>query len=201
MATFAKAAFIGIIAALAAVIAEQFLAVTASLFFQREIMPAVYANLNFFLVAAAIIEEAIKYFAASRILRRIFGLERFKFIFAAVTAGLFFGLTEAYFILLSNGKKISDIKSLDGETLFSLLTVILTHVLTTLLISVLIAGRQEKNRLDALKTILPPTFVHLLVNFLIIQKGDFTNWLVGIVLGTTFVTSAAIIMFNLRELD
>lgn len=194
------APFIGVLIALAAVVAEQFLAVGANIIFQKEIILDTYTNLGFFVVAAAIIEESFKYFAASRILRRIFGLRGFKFIFAALFAGLFFGLTETYFILLANGRKISDIGSLGNETLFSLVVVVLTHILTILLIAVLIASRQEKTKLDALKTIIPPVFIHLLVNFLIIQKGDFTNWLIGIVLGIVFAVNLLVIMFNFRKL-
>lgn len=201
MTTFAKAAFVGIIAALTAVIAEQFLAVLASLFFQKEILTAVYTNLDFFLVAAALIEETIKYLSARRILSAAFGLHGFKFILASTIVGFFFGLTETYFILLANGKRISDFKTFGNETAFSLVAVVLVHVLTILFMALLIASRREKKNYDGFKTIFFPVFFHLLVNFLIIQKGAFTNWIVGIALGIVFAANLLIIAFNFRKLD
>lgn len=198
---FLGAPIVGILTALAAVVAEQLLAVGANVIFQKEIILDVYNHLDFFVVVAAVIEESFKYFAASRVLHRIFGFRGARFVFSAMLAGVFFGLTEAYFVLLADGKKISDVGSLGSEDLFSLAAVILTHALTALLIAVLIASRRKRTGLDALKTIIPPTFVHLLVNFLVIQKGDFTNWLVGIVLGIVFFASLSIMAFNFRELD
>lgn len=195
------APIVGVLTALAAVVAEQLLAVIANIILQREIVLDVYAHLGFFLVAAAIIEEILKYFSVSYILRRTFSLKRFKFIFAAVIAGAFFGLTEIYFVLLANGRRVQDIKIMDGEILFSLLTILLVHIATILLMAALISTRAKKTRLDALRTIAPAAFVHLLVNFLIIQKGDFTNWLIGITLGIVFVASLGIVAFNVRGLD
>ncbi len=198
---FLGAPIVGILTALAAVVAEQLLAVIVNIILQREIVLDVYTHLGFFLVAAAIIEESLKYFSAIYILRRIFGLKRFGFIFSAILAGLFFGLTETYSVLLASGKGIRDIGILDNETLFSLTAILLVHILTAFLIAVLIAGRGRETKLTALKTIVPAAFIHLLFNFLIIQKGDFTNWLVGIVLAITFVANLSIIAFNFRELD
>lgn len=198
---FLVAPILGVLTALAAIIAEQLLSVGANIFLKIEIIPSAFAHLGFFIVAAAIIEESCKYIAATRVLRRNFGLRGFKFIFAAVVTGLFFGLTEAFLVLLANGKKVSDIGSLGSETTFSLAIVILTHILTMIFIGALIAGRREKSKLDALKTIIPPAFVHLLVNFLIIQKGDFTNWLIGITLGIVFIANLLIITFSFRRLD
>lgn len=198
---FLGAPLAGILMALASVVAEQFLAVIAGIVSQKEIVLDVYKNLSFFLVASAIIEEGFKYFSAVFVLRRYLNLRRFKFIAASATAGLFFGGSEVYLILLTNGKKIWDIRGLDSNTLFSLSAVVLLHILTYLLISALIANRGENTRFQALKTILLPTFIHLLFNFLVIQKGDFTNWLVGIVLGITFLVSFFITLFNFRKLD
>lgn len=198
---FFSAPLVGILTALAAVIAEQLLAVGANIFFQKEIVLDVYNHLGFFVIAAAFIEESFKYFAVNRVFRQIFSLKRFKFIFAALLGGLFFGITEIYFVLLSNGNNILDFRTLDGETLFSLLTVIAVHVLTILLIAVLIASRREETRLAALKTIIPPVFVHLFVNFLIIQKGDFTNWLIAVTLGMVFAVNLVVITIKFRKLD
>lgn len=189
----------GILMALAAVVAEQFLAVAVNIISQKEIVLDVYTHLSFFLVASAIIEESLKYFSAVFVLRRNLNLRGFKFVAAALIAGLFFGAVEVCFILLTNGKRIQDIGNLDGSALFSLSAVVLLHILTFFLISSLIASREKEARLQALRTIIPPAFIHLLFNFLIIQKGDFTNWLVGIVLGITFLIGFVIIAFNFRK--
>lgn len=198
---FLGAPVVGILVALASVIAEQLLAVIVNVFFQKEIVLDVYHNLSSFLVAAAIIEESFKYLSAVYILRRIFGLKGFIFIFAAVLTGLFFGLTETYFVLLANGRRIQDIGVLGGETLFSLGAVLLVHILTAFLIAVLVAVRDRETWFAALRTIVAATFIHLLFNFLVVQRGNFTNWLVGIILAVVFVINMSIVAFNFRELD
>ncbi len=198
---FLIAPAVGILAALAAVVAEQLLAVVANIFLQKEITATVYSNLNFFLVAAAIIEESLKYFAASYVLQKKYGLQKYRFILSSAVAGFFFGLTEIYFVLLANGRKITDIAHLEGETLLSLAGVILLHVLAIFLMAALIATRREISGLGWLRIIIFPVFVHLFFNFLVIQRSGFTNWLIGIVFAITFLTSVAILAFNRRELD
>jgi len=189
----------GVFAALASVVAEQFLAVVVNIVSRKEIVFDVYTHLGFFLVVSAIIEEGFKYFSAVFVLRRYLDLRRFKFVAASLTAGLFFGATEAYLILLTNGKKIGDVWNLDGDTSFALAAVVLLHVLTFLLISAFIASRKEKTRFHILRIIALPTFIHLLFNFLVIQKGDFTNWLVGIILGITFAINLSLIALNFQK--
>jgi hypothetical protein len=191
----------GILIALASVAAEQLLVVGADIIFKTEITSDFCSNLGFFIVAAAIIEEIFKYFAVVRVIRHSFGLQRFKSISAALICGLFFGLTETYYILLANEKGILDIKNIGSEMHFSLLTVILTHILTAALIAVLIAAREKKTGLGALKVVIPASFIHILVNFLVIQKGDYTNWLVEIVFGIVIVVIFSTIAFNFRRLD
>lgn len=197
---FLGAPLVGVLTALAAVVIEQLLAVIVNIISRKEIVLDVYTNLNFFLIGAAVIEESLKYFALSHIFHKIFNLQRFVFVFSAAIAGLFFGLTEVFLILAANGKKISDLKTIGGETLFSLIVVILVHILTALLMGMLIASRDETARFRAPKTIALPIFIHLLVNFLIIQKGDFTNWLIAIVLGITFLINICILAFNFKKL-
>ena len=110
----------GILTALVSVVAEQFLAAAINIFSGREVVLDVYTHLGFFLVAAAIIEESFKYFSAVFVLRRYLGLNRFKFVSASLIAGIFFGGAETYLVLLTNGKRIWEIGSLDGNTFFSL---------------------------------------------------------------------------------
>jgi hypothetical protein len=198
---FIGAPIIGILTTLAAVVAEQLIAVVANIFFHKEIILDVYTHLGFFVIVAAIVEETFKYLSASYILHQIFDLRRFKFIFSAIVLGIFFGFTEVYLILLTNGKKLSEVRMLGGDTMFSLLTVILVHVLTIFLISVLIATSGKEKKFRALRVTFLPIFIHILYNFLIIQKGNFTNWLVAVVLAIALLASLVIIAINFRDLD
>jgi len=198
---FIGAPLVGILTALASVVFEQFLALIVNIVSQKEIVLDVYTHLNFFLVASAFIEESFKYLLAIFVLRRYLNLNRFKFIAASAFAGLFFGGTEIYFVLLANGKKIWDIYSLDSDTLFSLSAIVCLHVLTYLLISVFIASQKKNKGFQFIRTLIFPVFIHLLFNFLVIYKGNFTTWLVEIVLGIALVINLAVIIFNFRELD
>ncbi len=195
------APFIGILTALVSVVFEQFLALVANIVSQKEIVLDVYTHLNFFLIASAIIEESLKYFSAVFALRGYLCLRRLKFIAASALAGLFFGGTEIYFVLLAKEKKIWEIYNLDRDTLFSLSAIVCLHILTYLLISVFIASQSQQSNFQTIKIIILPTLIHLLFNFLIIYKGSFTNWLVEIVLGITLIISLFTIAFNFRRLD
>lgn len=199
MTSFIKIFFLGILTALAAVIAEQLLAVLANIFWQKEIIFDYYGQLGIFLVIAAVAEESFKYLAIVSIIRKKINIHRLKFCLGSFGLGLFFGLTEVFLIFISNENLVGG-RALDHSVIFSLATIILVQSLTALLISSMIAGRIFAGRLSALKILLFPVLIHLLYNFLIIQKSNFTNWLVGIVLGITLFVSMAIIVFNFREL-
>lgn len=195
------APLVGILTAFASVVVEQFLAIAVNIIFQKEIVLDVYTHLSFFLVASTIIEESLKYFSAVFVLRRYLNLRRFRFIAAALIAGLFFGAMEIYFILLANGKGIRDVSNLDGNIFFSLSAIGLLHILTFFLISSFIASWGKETGFQAVKIIVPPVFIHLFFNFLVIQKGDFTNWLLGIFLGIIFIINLFIIAFDFCKLD
>jgi hypothetical protein len=192
--------FLGIFAALFAVLAEQLLAVLVSIFWKKEIVFDFYGHLGIFLIAAAIIEESLKYSAIFFLFQEKFGLERTKLWTASLIFGLFFGLTEIILIVISN-EKLADLSALSPEIIFSLATIVLIQALNALLIGAFLASRFFSGKFASLKILFFPVLIHLLYNFLIIQKSNFTNWLVGIVLGITFVTSLVIITFNFRELD
>lgn len=192
--------FLGIFAALFAVFAEQLLAVLVSIFWKKEIIFDSYGHLGFFLIAAALIEESLKYSAIYFLFKEKFGFERAKLWAASLVFGLFFGLTEIILIVISN-ERLANLFALPPEIIFSLVTVILIQALNSLLIGSFLAGRFFSGKLASLKILFFPVLIHLLYNFLIIQKSNFTNWLVGIVLGITFATSLVIIAFNFRELD
>ncbi len=200
MTKLIKIILIGILTALAAVIAEQLLAVLANIFWQREIIFDFYGQLGIFLVIAAVIEEGFKYLAIVSILRKKINLQGIKLCLGSLTLGLFFGLTEIFLIYISN-ENLAGGRALAPGVIFSLVTVVLLQSLTTLLAASMIASRIFSGKLSALKILFFPVLIHLLYNFLVIQKSNFTNWLVGIVLGITFAVSLGIIAFNFRQLD
>lgn len=198
---FLKTPFLGILTALLAVIAEQFLAVLANLFWKKEIIFSSYSQIGFFLISAVFIEEGLKYLAIKNPLRNNFGLRRENFIIGSLLTGFFFGLTEVVFVTMSNGDYLLGLKTHDPGTLFSSVTIILIQTLTAFLIGSLIASRVFNSRFTALKTLFFPVFIHLLFNFLIIQEGDFTDWLIVITLAATFLISMVILAFNFKKLD
>jgi hypothetical protein len=200
MAAFIKIIFLGILTALAAVLAEQLLAVMANIFWQKEIIFDYYGRLGIFLVIAAVIEESFKYLAIISIIRKKINLRGIKLCLGSLALGLFFGLTEVYLIFISN-ENLAGARALDHSVMFSLVTVVIVQSLTALLAGSMIAGRIFAGKISVIKIIFFPVLIHLLYNFLVIQKSNFTSWLVGIVLGMTFVISIAIITFNFRELD
>ncbi|MDP1845894.1 MAG: hypothetical protein Q8L09_04065 [Candidatus Moranbacteria bacterium] len=191
---------LGIFAALFAVFAEQLLAVLVSIFWKKEIIFDYYGHLGIFLIAATLIEEGLKYSAIYFLFKEKFDLERARLWAASLTFGLFFGLTELLLIIISN-EKLADLSALSPEVIFSLATIILIQALNALLIGAFLASRFFSGKFIVLKILFFPVLIHLLYNFLIIQKSNFTNWLVGIVLGITLITSLVIIAFNFRELD
>jgi hypothetical protein len=200
MATFIKIIFLGILTALAAVIAEQMLAVLVNIFWQREIVFSYYGQLGIFLVIAAVIEEGFKYLAIVSIIRKKINLYGLKLCLGSLALGFFFGLTEILLIFISN-ENLASGRALDSSVIFSLVTVVLLQSLAALLAGSMIASRIFSGKLSVLKIIFFPVLIHLLYNFLVIQKSNFTDWLVGIILGITLVISLVIIVFNFRELD
>jgi hypothetical protein len=200
MATFIKIILLGILTALAAVIFEQMMAIIANIFWQKEIIFDYYGRLGIFLVIAVIIEESSKYLAVSRIVRRKINLRGLNFCLGSLGIGFFFGLTEIFLILISNKNLIGG-GALERSIIFSLVTVVFVQSLTTLLAGSMIASRIFAGKLSVPKILFFPIFIHLLYNFLIIQKSNVTNWLVVIILGIAFAISVSIIAFNFRELD
>lgn len=198
---FLTTPLLGILTAFLAVIAEQLLAVLANLFWKKEIIFPFYDNVGFFLISAVIIEEGLKYLAIKYPLRINFGLRKWKFIAGSTVTGFFFGLTEIAFIGMSDDNYLISLRAHDPETLFSAATIVLIQTLTALLIGSLISGQVFSPRLTGLKTLFFPVFIHLLFNFLIIQKGNFTDWLVVITLAITFFINLTILALNFKKLD
>jgi hypothetical protein len=196
-----KTPFLGVLTALLAVTAEQLLAVLADLFWKKEIIFSSYSQIGFFLISAVIIEEGLKYLAIKYPLRKNFGLRREKFIAGSLITGFFFGLTEVTFVAMSNGNYLTSLKAHDPEALFSFITIILIQALTAFLIGSLMASQVFSSRITGLKILFFPILIHLLFNFLIIQKGNFTNWLLVITLAITFLISIIILAFNFKKLD
>jgi hypothetical protein len=196
-----KTPLLGILTALLAVVAEQLLAVFSNLFWKKEIIFSSYNQIGFFLISAVVIEEGLKYLAIKYPIRKNFGLRRKKFITGSIMTGLFFGLTEVAFVAMSNGDYLTGLKAHDPEILFSFFAIILIQTLTAFLIGSLIASHIFSSRFTGLKTLFFPVFIHLLFNFLIIQKGNFTDWLLVITLAITFLISIIILAFNFEKLD
>ena len=196
-----KTPILGILAAFLAVVLEQLFAVAANIFWQKEIVFSFYNQLSYFLVAAVVIEESLKYLAIRYPLWEIFELRGIRLAIGSFMMGFFFGITEVWFILMSNKSYLADLRSHNSETLFSLAVIVLIQALTAFLAGSLIASRIFDSRLSALKILFFPVFIHVLFNFLIIQKGDFTKWLEIITLVFAFLVSLLILAFNFKRLD
>jgi hypothetical protein len=196
-----KAPILGFLTAFLAVIVEQLIAVIANIFWQKEIIFSFYNQLSYFLVAAVIIEEGLKYLAIRFPLRNNFGFSGIKFVFGSLLTGIFFGIAEVWLVTISDKGYLAGILNHDSEILYSLIVIILIQALTALLIGSIVASKIFHSQLSAFKTLLFPILIHLLFNFLVIQKGNFTNSLIFITLILTFLISSLILAFNFKRLD
>ena len=201
MRLISKIILLGILTAFAAIIAEQLLAVFAAIISGREIISGQYSRLTDFIVLAALIEEGLKYAALWYVVREKFSVSGKKFVFAGFLVGLFFGITEIGLILFSDPQVTNSLRNFDRGTVFSLSSIVLVQAAATLLMGSLIAVQEEVKRFTYLKILFFPVAIHLLYNFLIIQKGNYTEFLVWAVLGVTYFVSFATIVFNYRKLD
>ena len=198
---FLKTPLLGILTAILAVVLEQLLAVAAGAFWQKEIVFSFYSQLNYFIVAAVIIEEGLKYLAIRYPLRKIFAIRGLRLAIGSFLTGFFFGITEIWLIVMSDKNYLVSLRSHDTETLFSFSAIVLLQALTAFLTGSLIAIRSSDSRGSALKILFFPVLVHVLFNFLVIQKGYFTKWLEIITLALTFLLGSLILIFNFRKLD
>jgi len=198
--TFSKIALLGILTAFLAVIAEQMVAVSAQFFSNQEIILPSYKNITWFLFLAVIIEEGLKYAVLRQAVWERFGIRGKKFVAAGLFFGIFFGISEIGLILFSSPEAKALAQNFDREMIVSLSSIVLIQTATSLLISSLIATEEEMKRFSFLKILIFPVFIHLLYNFLVIQKGNYTNFLVLATLVISYLVSFAIIAFNWRKL-
>ena len=114
--------------------------------------------------------------------------------------GTAWGIFEIGLILFSDQKVDAVFRSGNPQVLFSFAAIIALHALTAFLMGVLVSASIESGKLKHLKIILFPVLLHLLFNFLIIQKGDFTNYLVIATLTIAFFAGLVVLVFNRKKL-
>ena len=200
MLNFFKTIVLAVVVAALAVLFEQAIALAISIFQQKEIIFAFYSHFTFFLAGAAVIEEVLKYGAIFFVLRNNFNSRGGHFIFLSALLGFVWGIFESALVLFSNQNAFSQLQAGNSEIIFSLATVIAIHTLTAFLMGLFISTGTFTGRLKHLKVVIFPVLVHLLFNFLIIQKGDFTNYLIIISIALVFLTGMSILLFNFKKL-
>src|SRR3989339_328730 len=96
-----KIIILAAISAALAILAEQIIATIVNILRQPEIVLDSFARFTWFLALAALIEETSKYWAVYFIIRKQFGLEKMKFIFASLFLGAVWGIFEIGLILFA----------------------------------------------------------------------------------------------------
>jgi hypothetical protein len=200
MKNIIKIIVLAIVSAALAIVVEQIVAAVASAFWQREIILESYMHFTWFLAFSAIVEEISKYWAVYFVIRKKFDLEKMKSILAALFLGAAWGIFEIGLILFSNQKAFSAFQSGDPQVVFSFGTIVALHALTAFLMGTLISSSQSLGKLKHFQIILFPVLLHILFNFLIIQRGDFTNYLTIFSLAIGFVAGIIILAVNYRKL-
>lgn len=195
-----KTALLGILTAPLAVIIEQLAAVPAQFFLNEEVVFLFYDKITWFLFLAVVIEEGLKYSFLRHAIWNRFGIYGKKFIAAGFLFGTFFGLTEIGLIIFSSPETKILAQNFERETMTNLLSIVLVQTATALLISSLIATQEKLKKSSFLKILILPILIHLLYNFLIIQKGNYTDLLVLVTLIISYLTSFTILAFNFRKL-
>ncbi len=199
--TILKAGLLGVLIALLAVLLEQLLAAVSQYYFNQEAVLPFYDRIGWFLIAAITIEEGLKYASIQYALPFRQNIRGKNLVAASFFLGFFFGLTEIGLILVSIPEAGSLVRNFESDMLFSLLSILLIQTVTAFLMGSLVAAEEKKNILSPFKILFFPLLIHLLYNFLIIQKGDFTSFLVTLTLFIAFVVSLVVTIFNLRRLS
>ncbi|OGI26275.1 MAG: hypothetical protein A3J76_04550 [Candidatus Moranbacteria bacterium RBG_13_45_13] len=199
MANIIKTILLAAIAAAIALLVEQIAATIVSIYWHKEIVFEFYHQLTYFLVGAVIIEEISKYWAIAFVMRKKFDLSGLKFVLLSLLLGVSWGVFEVALILFSNQGYRAEFQSASSQLLFSLAAVISVHSLTAFLIGSFISAETFSGRLKSVKILFFPMLVHLLFNFLMIQKGDFTNYLITLSLAITFLVGIIIFAFNFKK--
>jgi hypothetical protein len=198
---FVKIVLLGILTALFAVIIEQALAAWAQIYLGQEIILDYYKNFAWFLLIAVLVEEGLKYGAIRYIIFERFAAKGKKFVAFSFFLGLFFGLTEIGLILFSNPEAKNLLIAFDREIIISLLGVALIQTSTALLMGSLLLAKEKITHFSFFSVLSFPVAVHLLYNFLVIQKSNYTDTLVIVTIAVSFFISIVILAANYRKLD
>ena len=200
MKNILKIILLAVVSAALAIVAEQLAAAMASLFWQREIVLESYMHFTWFLAFSAIVEEISKYWAVYFVIRKKFGLEKIKFIFASLLLGAAWGIFEIGLVLLSDQKVLSAFRFGNPQTLFSFGSIVTLHALTAFLMGVFISTNISSSWIKNIRILLFPVLLHILFNFLVIQKGDFTDFLTIATLAIGYFIGLLVLAFNFRKL-
>ena len=200
MKNIIKIILLAVVSAALAIIIEQLVAAIASAFWQREVVLESYMHFTWFLAFSAIVEEISKYWAVYFVIRKKFDLEKTNFVFASLFLGAAWGIFEIALILFADQRVLSAFRSGNPEVIFSFATVIALHTLTAYLIGVFISANTFSGRLKHLKILFFPMLIHLLFNFLIIQKSNFTAYLIIFSLAIFFLIGTSILALNSKRL-
>jgi len=195
-----KIILLAAVSAALAIVAEQLVATTANVFLGKEIVLEAYSNFTWFLVSTAIIEELSKYWAVYFVIRKHFGIEKIKSVVASLFLGSCWGIFEVCLVLFSNQQMLAGLQTGNPNIVFSFTSIIVLHSLTALLMGIFISTNTFSGKLKGLKVLFFPVLIHILFNFLIIQKGNFTNYLVATSLAIFFVIGISILALNYRKL-
>ena len=200
MKNIIKIFFLAVVSVALVIVIEQLIAAMVSAFWQREIVLESYIHFTWFLAFSAAIEEITKYWAIYFVIRKNFGLQKIRFVLASLFLGTLWGVLEIGLVLVSDQKIFSAFQSSDMEIIFSFATVIALHALTAYLMGIFISAETFSGRLKHLKIIFFPALIHLLFNFLVIQKSGFTNYLVVFSLAAFFLIGTSILALNSKRL-
>lgn len=200
MKNIIKIIFLAVVSATLAIIIEQLVAAIASAFWQREVVLESYMRFTWFLAFSAIVEEISKYWTVYFVISKKFSLEKMKLVFASLFLGIAWGIFEIILILFADQRTLLAFQSGKPEVIFSFATVIALHALTAYLMGIFIFAETFSGRLKHLKILFFPILIHLLFNFLVIQKSDFTNYLTVFSLAISFVAGIIILAVNYKKL-
>jgi hypothetical protein len=200
MKNIIKIILLAIVSAALAIIVEQLVAAAASAFWQREVVLESYMHFTWFLAFSAIVEEISKYWAVYFVIRKNMDLQKMQFIFSSLLLGVAWGIFEIALILFADQRILLAFRSGNPEVIFSFATVIALHALTAYLMGVFISADTFSGRLKHLKILFFPALIHLVFNFLIIQKSTLTNYLVILSLTVFFLIGIFILTLNSKRL-
>jgi len=200
MKNIIKIIFLAVVSVALAIVIEQLAAAMASAFWQREIVLESYMHFTWFLAFSAIVEEISKYWSVYFVIKNKFGLQKIRFVLASLFLGALWGVLEIGLVLVSDQNVLSAFRSGNIEIIFSFATVIALHALTAYLMGIFISAETFSGRLKHLKILFFPVLIHLLFNFLVIQKSNFTSYLIVFSLAAFFLIGTSILAFNSKRL-